>query len=128
MNFGITLANRGVLLGLTPLTKLLALAGAIEARPLPHTVWVGEALFVIQRLDALILLAAIAGRTGRVRLGPSCMCKLRATRCARVRLRMGIIGRDFGRTRDPVRAAARRRNGTRKPRRCASRSPNAASA
>jgi alkanesulfonate monooxygenase SsuD/methylene tetrahydromethanopterin reductase-like flavin-dependent oxidoreductase (luciferase family) len=37
------------------------------------SIWVGDALFVNQRLDALTLLAAIAGRTSRVRLGPSCM-------------------------------------------------------
>jgi alkanesulfonate monooxygenase SsuD/methylene tetrahydromethanopterin reductase-like flavin-dependent oxidoreductase (luciferase family) len=73
MNFGITLSNRGILLGLTTVPKLLALADAIEACPLLDSVWVGDALFVHQRLDALTLLAAIAGRTSRVRLGPSCM-------------------------------------------------------
>ena len=52
MNFGITLANRGVLLGLTTVPKLLALADAIDACPLLDSVWVGDALFVNQRLDA----------------------------------------------------------------------------
>ena len=33
----------------------------------------GDALFVNRRLDALTLLAALAGRTSQVRLGPSCM-------------------------------------------------------
>jgi alkanesulfonate monooxygenase SsuD/methylene tetrahydromethanopterin reductase-like flavin-dependent oxidoreductase (luciferase family) len=73
MKFGITLSNRGILLGLTTVPKLLALADAAEACPLLDSVWVGDALFVNQRLDALTLLAAIAGRTSRVRLGPSCM-------------------------------------------------------
>lgn len=73
MKFGITLANRGVLLGLTTVPKLLALADAIDACPLLDSVWVGDALFVNQRLDALTLLAAIAGRTSRIKLGPSCM-------------------------------------------------------
>jgi alkanesulfonate monooxygenase SsuD/methylene tetrahydromethanopterin reductase-like flavin-dependent oxidoreductase (luciferase family) len=73
MKFGITLSNRGILLGLTTVPKLLALADAAEASLLLDSVWVGDALFVNQRLDALTLLAAIAGRTSRVRLGPGCM-------------------------------------------------------
>ena len=36
-------------------------------------VWCGDALFVNRRLDALTLLAAVAGRTERVLLGPACM-------------------------------------------------------
>lgn len=73
MKIGITLGNRGLLLGLSTVPKLLALADAADADPALDSVWVGDALFVNQRLDALTLLAAIAGRTSRVRLGPSCM-------------------------------------------------------
>jgi alkanesulfonate monooxygenase SsuD/methylene tetrahydromethanopterin reductase-like flavin-dependent oxidoreductase (luciferase family) len=73
MRFGITLSNRGVLLGLSTVRQLLALANAVEASPLFDSVWVGDALFVNQRLDAFTLLAAIAGRTERVLLGPACM-------------------------------------------------------
>jgi alkanesulfonate monooxygenase SsuD/methylene tetrahydromethanopterin reductase-like flavin-dependent oxidoreductase (luciferase family) len=73
MKYGITLANRGVLLGLTTVPRLLTLADAIDACPLLDSIWVGDALFVNQRLDALTLLGAIAGRTSRVRIGPSCM-------------------------------------------------------
>ncbi|MGE0415421.1 MAG: LLM class flavin-dependent oxidoreductase [Acetobacteraceae bacterium] len=73
MRFGITLSNRGVLLGFTSVRKLLAIADAVEACTLMDSVWVGDALFVNRRLDALTLLAAIAGRTERVRLGPACM-------------------------------------------------------
>jgi alkanesulfonate monooxygenase SsuD/methylene tetrahydromethanopterin reductase-like flavin-dependent oxidoreductase (luciferase family) len=73
MHFGITLSNRGVLLGLATVKQLLALADAVEASPLLDSVWVGDALFVNQRLDAFTLLAAIAGRTERVLLGPACM-------------------------------------------------------
>ncbi len=73
MHFGITLSNRGVLLGLTAVQQLLALADAVEASPLFDSVWVGDALFVNQRLDAFTLLAAIAGRTRRILLGPACM-------------------------------------------------------
>ncbi len=73
MKYGITLGNRGILLGLSTVPKLLALADAIDANPALDSVWVGDALFVNQRLDALTLLGAIAGRTGRVKIGPSCM-------------------------------------------------------
>ena len=53
MKFGVTLSNRGILLGLTTVPKLLALADAVEACPLLDSVWVGDALFVNQRLDSL---------------------------------------------------------------------------
>jgi alkanesulfonate monooxygenase SsuD/methylene tetrahydromethanopterin reductase-like flavin-dependent oxidoreductase (luciferase family) len=73
MNFGITLSNRGVLVGLTTARDLLALADAVEASPVMDSIWCGDALFVNRRLDALTLLAAVAGRTERVLLGPACM-------------------------------------------------------
>ena len=73
MNFGVTLSNRGVLVGLTTTRDLLKLADAVEASPLMDSVWCGDALFVNRRLDALTLLAAVAGRTERVLLGPACM-------------------------------------------------------
>src|SRR6187200_2908874 len=73
MNFGITLSNRGVLVGLCTTRDLLALADAVEAAPVLDSVWCGDALFVNRRLDALTLLAAVAGRTERVLLGPACM-------------------------------------------------------
>src|SRR6266704_1372515 len=73
MNFGITLSNRGVLVGLCTARDLLALADAVEASPIMDSVWCGDALFVNPRLDALTLLAAVAGRTERVLLGPACM-------------------------------------------------------
>ena len=73
MNFGITLSNRGVLVGLCSTRDLLALADAVEASDVMDSVWCGDALFVNRRLDALTLLAAVAGRTERVLLGPACM-------------------------------------------------------
>ena len=73
MKFGITLSNRGVLVGLCTPRDLLSLADAVEASPVMDSVWCGDALFVNRRLDALTLLAAVAGRTERVLLGPACM-------------------------------------------------------
>ena len=76
MKFGITLSNRGVLVGLCAPRDLLKLADAVEASPLMDSVWCGDALFVNRRLDALTLLAAVAGRTERVLIGPACMGSL----------------------------------------------------
>ena len=73
MKFGITLSNRGVVVGLCTVRDLLTLADAVEASPVMDSVWCGDALFVNRRLDALTLLAAVAGRTERVLLGPACM-------------------------------------------------------
>src|SRR5215467_13427013 len=73
MNFGITLSNRGIPVGLCSARDLLALADAVEACPAMDSIWCGDALFVNRRLDALTLLAAVAGRTERVLLGPACM-------------------------------------------------------
>lgn len=73
MKFGLILSNRGVLLGHTTVKQLLQLADAAEASPLIDTVWVGDDLFANRRVDSLTLLAAIAGRTERVFLGPACM-------------------------------------------------------
>src|SRR6185436_11764480 len=44
-----------------------------EACAAMDSVWCGDALFVNRRVDALTLLAAVAGRTERVLLGPACM-------------------------------------------------------
>ncbi|MCC6531194.1 MAG: LLM class flavin-dependent oxidoreductase [Burkholderiales bacterium] len=71
--FGITLSNRGVVLGTRTPKDLLDLADAVEANPLLDSVWVGDALYVNRRLDAVALLAAVAGRTQRILLGPAAM-------------------------------------------------------
>jgi len=71
MTFGVILPNRGVNLGICTPKDLLELADLAEACPEMDSVWVGDALFVNRRLDALTLLAAVAGRTERVLLGPA---------------------------------------------------------
>src|SRR6266511_4037334 len=73
MKFGITLSNRAVLLGLCGVEDLLRLAEAVDATEGFDSVWCGDALFVNRRLDATILLAAVAARTKRVLIGPACM-------------------------------------------------------
>lgn len=73
LSFGLTLANRGVLLGINSPADLLDLATRAEDSGQFDSVWVGDSLFAKPRLDALTLLAAIAGRTSRLLLGPACM-------------------------------------------------------
>ena len=73
MNFGVTLSNRGVLLNICTARDLLTIADVVEESPQMDSVWVGDALFVNRRLDAVTLLAAVAGRTQRILLGPACM-------------------------------------------------------
>ncbi len=86
MNFGITLSNRGVPVGLCSARDLLALADAVEACPVMDSVWCGDALFVNRRLDALTLLAAVAvaDRTGVARSRLHGL--VRAAQSARLRL------------------------------------------
>ena len=86
MNFGITLSNRGVLVGLCSARDLLVLADAVEASPVMDSVWCGDALFVNRRLDALTLLAAVAGRTERVLHRSRLHGLVRAAQSAGVRL------------------------------------------
>lgn len=73
LKFGLTLANRSVVLGNGDATQLIDLAVAAEESGQFDSVWVGDSLFVNPRLDSLTLLAAIAGRTERVLIGPACM-------------------------------------------------------
>jgi alkanesulfonate monooxygenase SsuD/methylene tetrahydromethanopterin reductase-like flavin-dependent oxidoreductase (luciferase family) len=49
------------------LSEIAEQSGAFES------VWVGDSIIAIPRLEAIALLAAIAARTRRVRLGPACL-------------------------------------------------------
>jgi alkanesulfonate monooxygenase SsuD/methylene tetrahydromethanopterin reductase-like flavin-dependent oxidoreductase (luciferase family) len=69
---GLSLPNRGVLFGLSPDTLLDSAVDA-ERSGLIESIWVGDNLMSKPRLEALVLLAAVAGRTERVRLGTICM-------------------------------------------------------
>ena len=71
VRFGLTLANRGVIIGVTTVTETLQLAVDAELAGW-DSVWVGDSIFAKPRLDAIVLLGAIAGRTNRVRIGPAC--------------------------------------------------------
>lgn len=68
--FGLVLANRGVVLGTTSVQALLTLARQAEETGW-DSVWVGDSLLAKPRLDAIVLLSALAVQTHRVKLGPA---------------------------------------------------------
>jgi alkanesulfonate monooxygenase SsuD/methylene tetrahydromethanopterin reductase-like flavin-dependent oxidoreductase (luciferase family) len=73
LKIGLTLPNRGVLFNATTPRELVDLAEIADRSGLFNSVWVGDSLLAKPRLDAVTLLAAIASRTEKVRLGPACM-------------------------------------------------------
>jgi hypothetical protein len=68
MDIGLTLPNRGVLLGATTPDQMLDLAEAADRSGLFRSVWVGDSLLGKPRMESVALLAGIAARTRRVRL------------------------------------------------------------
>jgi alkanesulfonate monooxygenase SsuD/methylene tetrahydromethanopterin reductase-like flavin-dependent oxidoreductase (luciferase family) len=69
---GLVLHNRGVVTGDTTVDELLALAAQAETANW-DSVWVGDSILAKPRLEAIVLLSAIAARTRRIRIGPACM-------------------------------------------------------
>lgn len=72
VTFGISLPNRAVLFGIPPET-LLETAVQAEASGAFDSVWVGDNFLSKPRLEAIVTLSAIAGRTRRVKLGTVCL-------------------------------------------------------
>ena len=72
-NFGLTLSNRGVLLGLTEPDELLEMAETAEASGAFDHVWVGDSIMAKPRMESITLMAGIAARTKRVKIGAACM-------------------------------------------------------
>jgi alkanesulfonate monooxygenase SsuD/methylene tetrahydromethanopterin reductase-like flavin-dependent oxidoreductase (luciferase family) len=69
--FGLTLPNRGVIIGATTVAEMLEMAEWADSAGWDSG-WVGDSIFAKPRLDAMVLLGALAARTKRVRLGPAC--------------------------------------------------------
>jgi alkanesulfonate monooxygenase SsuD/methylene tetrahydromethanopterin reductase-like flavin-dependent oxidoreductase (luciferase family) len=72
LKIGLTLPNRGVLFNATTPRELVDLA-EIGDRAGFNSVWVGDSLLAKPRLESITLLASIAARTERVRLGAACL-------------------------------------------------------
>src|ERR1700682_3498849 len=73
MRIGLTLPNRGILFGATTVDTMLQLAEDADRSGLFDAVWVGDRLLGKPRLESITLLAAVAGRTKKVRLSTACM-------------------------------------------------------
>src|SRR5262249_20109098 len=76
VRFGLTLSNRGVRLGLTTPDELLEVAGEADAAHVLEHVWVGDQIMAKPRMESLTLMAALAARTRRVKIGVACMASL----------------------------------------------------
>ncbi|HEY6114361.1 MAG TPA: LLM class flavin-dependent oxidoreductase, partial [Candidatus Dormibacteraeota bacterium] len=72
LSFGLSLPNRAVLFGLRAST-LLAVARAADRSGAFDSVWVGDNFLSKPRLEAIVLLSALAAATERVRLGTVCL-------------------------------------------------------
>jgi alkanesulfonate monooxygenase SsuD/methylene tetrahydromethanopterin reductase-like flavin-dependent oxidoreductase (luciferase family) len=73
MKIGLTLPNRGVLFGATTPEQMLQMAEIADSSGQFASVWVGDSLLGKPRMESIALLAGVAARTRRVRLGPACM-------------------------------------------------------
>ena len=98
-SFGLTLANRGVIIGAVTVPELFEMAKRGEDSGAFDAVWVGDSLLAKPRLESITLLSALAVVTKKVRLAVGCMATFpqRAPRIARAA--MGQPGCHLGRAR-----------------------------
>jgi len=73
MKFGLTLPNRGVLFGAITPEEILTLGEIADRSRGFDDLWVGDSLLGKPRMESLMLLAGLAARTKRVRIGVACM-------------------------------------------------------
>src|SRR5919107_1463191 len=76
VKLGLTLPNRGVLFGVTTPEQMLQMAEIADQSEAFQSVWVGDSLLGKPRMESIALLAGIAARTKRVRMGPACMASI----------------------------------------------------
>lgn len=70
---GLSLPNRAVLFGAITMEQMLTMVDLAEDSGYFDSLWVGDSLIAKARLESITLLAALAGRTQRMWLGPACM-------------------------------------------------------
>ena len=70
---GLSLSNRAVLFGWATLDDLIDAAKIAEGSGYFHGIWTGDNLLSKPRVDAIVLLSAIAAHTKRVTLGTICL-------------------------------------------------------
>jgi alkanesulfonate monooxygenase SsuD/methylene tetrahydromethanopterin reductase-like flavin-dependent oxidoreductase (luciferase family) len=72
-SFGLTLANRGVIIGALKASDLIRMTEQAEASGAFEAVWVGDSLLAKPRLESVTLLSALAAVTTRIRLAVGCL-------------------------------------------------------
>jgi alkanesulfonate monooxygenase SsuD/methylene tetrahydromethanopterin reductase-like flavin-dependent oxidoreductase (luciferase family) len=72
-SFGLTLANRGVIIGAVKVADLIHMTQQAEASGAFDAVWVGDSLLAKPRFESVVLLSALAAVTKKVRLAVGCM-------------------------------------------------------
>ena len=72
-SFGLTLANRGVIIGAVKASDLIHMTEQAEASGAFDAVWVGDSLLAKPRLESIALLSALAAVTSKIRLAVGCM-------------------------------------------------------
>src|SRR6266536_118218 len=72
-SFGLTLANRGVIIGAVTVAELFDMARRGEDSGGFSAVWVGDSLLAKPRLESIALLSAVAAITTKVKLAVGCM-------------------------------------------------------
>jgi alkanesulfonate monooxygenase SsuD/methylene tetrahydromethanopterin reductase-like flavin-dependent oxidoreductase (luciferase family) len=72
LSYGISLPNRAALFGV-PLESLIQIAVRAEASGQFDSVWVGDNFLSKPRVEAIVLLSALAARTSRMKLGTICL-------------------------------------------------------
>jgi alkanesulfonate monooxygenase SsuD/methylene tetrahydromethanopterin reductase-like flavin-dependent oxidoreductase (luciferase family) len=70
---GLSLPNRGVFFGAITYAQMLEMAEIADRSATFGSVWVGDSIIAKPRPEAVVLLATLAARTTRLRLGPACM-------------------------------------------------------
>jgi alkanesulfonate monooxygenase SsuD/methylene tetrahydromethanopterin reductase-like flavin-dependent oxidoreductase (luciferase family) len=73
VRFGLSVPNRGVVIGAGNPKDLVAMCEAADASELFDAVFTGDNLISKPRVDAIVFLSLVAGRTRRVTLGTACM-------------------------------------------------------
>ncbi len=73
VKWGLSLPNRGALFGLTDVDDLIQTAVMAEQTGIFESVWFGDSLIHKPRLEAIVMLSAVATHTKKVRLGTICM-------------------------------------------------------
>jgi len=77
-SIGLTLANRGVIIGAVTVPELFDMAKRAEDSGAFSAVWVGDSLLAKPRLESITLLSALAAITNRVKLAVGCMATFSA--------------------------------------------------